>query len=268
VFVDIASIIGLVLGFTAIVGGALFEGLHLGSIAQPTAALIVLGGTLGATLVSFPMRTARSALAAVWHVLLEKKGNSAAVVDEILSYAIRARKDGLLSLDSRIATASDDFLKKAMKLAVDGTDAKVLRDTMEIELDHIDEQGELDAKVFEAAGGFAPTIGIIGAVLGLIHVMENLSDPSKLGAGIAVAFVATVYGVGSANLILLPFASKLKVKHRRTLAAKEMMLEGVIGIMEGVNPKIIEEKLKGYLPAEERRAAGPRAAQKPGRKAA
>lgn len=266
---DIASILGLVLGITAIVGGALLEGLHLGSIAQPTAALIVLGGTIGATVLSFPLKTVKSALAGVRRVLLDKKGNSAAVVDEILSYAIKARKDGLLSLDSRIPTASDDFLKKAMRLAVDGTDAKVLRDTMEIELDHLDEQGELDAKVFDAAGGFAPTIGIIGAVLGLIHVMENLSDPSKLGAGIAVAFVSTVYGVGSANLIFLPFANKLKVKHRRTVAAKEMILEGVIGIMEGVNPKIIEEKLKGYLSVEERRSASrPRVTQKPGRKAA
>jgi chemotaxis protein MotA len=266
--VDIASIIGLFLGITAIVGGAFLEGLHLGSIAQPTAALIVLGGTIGATVLSFPLKTVKSALAGVRRILLDKKGNSAAVVEEILSYAVKARKDGLLSLDSRIPTASDEFLKKAMRLAVDGTDAKVLRDTMEIELDHLDEQGELDAKVFDAAGGFAPTIGIIGAVLGLIHVMENLSDPSKLGAGIAVAFVATVYGVGSANLIFIPFANKLKVKHRRTVASKEMMLEGIIGIMEGVNPKIIEEKLKGYLSVEERRSVSPRAAQKPGRKAA
>jgi chemotaxis protein MotA len=268
VLVDIASIIGLVLGIAAIVGGAFLEGLHLGSIAQPTAALIVLGGTIGATVLSFPLKTVKSALVGVRRVMFDKKDNSAAVVEEILSYAINARKDGLLSLDRRIPTASDDFLKKAMRLAVDGTDVKVLRDTMEIELDHLDEQGELDAKVFDAAGGFAPTIGIIGAVLGLIHVMENLSDPSKLGAGIAVAFVATVYGVGSANLIFLPFANKPKVKHRRTVASKEMMLEGVIGIMEGVNPKIIEEKLKGYLSVEERRSVSPRAAQKSGRRAA
>ncbi|MBM3801336.1 MAG: flagellar motor protein [Acidimicrobiia bacterium] len=265
---DIASIVGLVLGITAVVGGALLEGLQLGSIAQPTAALIVLGGTLGATVLSFPLKTLKRALAGIWRVLLEKNGSSTTMVDEILSYAIKARKDGLLSLDNRIPAASDDFLKKAMKLAVDGTDVKVLRDTMEIELDHIDEQGELDAKVFEAAGGFAPTIGIIGAVLGLIHVMENLSDPSKLGAGIAVAFVATVYGVGSANLIFLPFATKLKLRHRRQLAVKEMMLEGVISIMEGVNPKIIEEKLKGFLPLEDRQPMSPRAGQRAGRRAA
>lgn len=249
---DIASIIGLVLGIAAIVGGALLEGLHMGSISQPTAAIIVLGGTVGATVLSFPLKTILSALDGVKRVLLEPKTNNASVVQEILGYASKARKDGLISLESKIAGASDDFLRRAMTLAVDGTDPRVLRDTMDIELNHLDENGELEAKVFEAAGGFAPTIGIIGAVLGLIHVMENLSDPSKLGAGIAVAFVATVYGVGSANLIFLPFASKLKVKHRQAILAKEMMLEGVIGILEGVNPKIIEEKLRGYLPRHEK----------------
>lgn len=251
---DTASIIGLVLGLAAVVGGALLEGLHLGSISQPTAAIIVLGGTIGATVLSFPLATVLSALGGVKRVLLEPKKNSSSVVEEIIGYAAKARKDGLISLETKIAGASDEFLKKAMSLAVDGTDPRVLRETMDIELNHMDEAGELDSKVFEAAGGFAPTIGIIGAVLGLIHVMENLSDPSKLGSGIAVAFVATVYGVGSANLIFLPFASKLKVKHRQAMAAKEMMLEGVIGILEGVNPKIIEEKLKGYLPHHEKAA--------------
>lgn len=265
---DVASIIGLFLGIVAVVGGAFLEGLHLGSISQPTAALIVLGGTLGATVLSFPMRTLLGALNSFKRVLLEPKVNKAALIAEIISYAVKARKDGLLSLESKIATAPDEFLKKALSLAVDGTDPRLLRDTMETELDLIDERGELDAKVFEAAGGYAPTIGIIGAVLGLIHVMENLSDPSKLGAGIAVAFVATVYGVGSANLIFLPFATKLKVKHRQALAAREMMLEGVIGILEGINPKIIEEKLKGYLAPGERPVPKARPKPNPGRKAA
>lgn len=251
---DIGSFIGLVLGISAIVGGGILEGLHIGSLTQPTAALIVLGGTVGATILSFPLGTVFNALRGAKNVLLEKKKNRSAVISEIIGYAAKARKDGLISLETKIAGASDDFLKKALSLAVDGTDPRVLRETMEIELNYLDEQGELEAKVFEAAGGFAPTIGIIGAVLGLIHVMENLSDPSKLGAGIAVAFVATVYGVGSANLIFLPFASKLKVKHRQTIAAKEMMLEGVLGILEGVNPKIINEKLKGFLPQEKKPA--------------
>ena len=265
---DIASFIGIILGLSAVIGGALLEGLHLGSITQATAAVIVLGGTIGATVLSFPLSTLMSALKGIRKVLFEPKTNDPVLVNEIVAYASKARKDGLISLEDRVAKASDDFLKKAMMLAVDGTDPKVLRETMEIELNHLDENGETDARVFEAAGGFAPTIGIIGAVLGLIHVMENLTDPSKLGAGIAVAFVATVYGVGSANLIFLPFASKLKIRHRHNIVSKEIMLEGIIGILEGINPKIIEEKLKGYLKPEERARKSLRGARNRGRLAA
>jgi chemotaxis protein MotA len=253
--VDITSIIGIVLGVTAIVGGALLEGLHLGAITQPTAAIIVLGGTIGATTLSFPLRVILGAGKASVKAFLEPKTKNASVIAEIIGYANKARKDGLISLESMISNASDNFLKKAMSLAVDGTDPKVLKETMEIELSQQEEAGDNEAKVFEAAGGYAPTIGIIGAVLGLIHVMNNLSDPSKLGSGIAVAFVATVYGVGSANLIFLPLANKLKMKHKIAMTAKEMMLEGVIGMLEGVNPRIIEEKLKGYLHESEKSAA-------------
>ncbi|MEW5976536.1 MAG: flagellar motor protein [Acidobacteriota bacterium] len=256
---DITSVIGLVLGIGAVVGGALLEGLHMGSISQPTAAIIVLGGTFGATLVSFPPHAVIGALKSFQKILFHTGSQMRALIDEIIGYANKARKDGLISLENQIPTASDAFLRKALSLAVDGTDPKVLRETMEIELDHMDERGELDAKVYESAGGFAPTIGIIGAVLGLIHVMENLSDPSKLGAGIAVAFVATVYGVGSANLIFLPCANKLKLRHREAMASREMMLEGVIGILEGINPRIIEEKLKGYLSEAQKRQGTPEA---------
>jgi len=253
--VDITSIVGIVLGLTAVVGGALLEGLHLSAITQPTAAIIVLGGTIGATTLSFPLRVILGAGKAFAKAFLEPKTKNASVISEIITYANKARKDGLISLESMIPTASDPFLKKAMSLAVDGTDPKVLRETMEIELAQQDETGEREAKVFETAGGFSPTIGIIGAVLGLIHVMQNLNDPSKLGEGIAVAFVATVYGVGSANLIFLPIGSKLKMKHKISMTAKEMMLEGVIGMLEGVNPRIIEEKLKGYLHESEKKSA-------------
>lgn len=252
---DISSIIGIVLGLGAVVGGALLEGLHISAITQPTAAIIVLGGTIGATILSFPLRAIIGAGKGITRAFLEPKTKKASVIAEIIAYANKARKDGLISLESLIPTASDPFLKKAMSLAVDGTDPKVLKETMEIELSQQDETGETEAKVFETAGGFAPTIGIIGAVLGLIHVMQNLSDPGKLGEGIAVAFVATVYGVGSANLIFLPLASKLKMKHKIAMTAKEMMLEGVIGMLEGVNPRIIEEKLKGYLHESEKSAA-------------
>ena len=253
---DIATIVGILLGAFAVIGGAVLEGLPFSSLTQPTAAIIVLGGTIGATILSFPLKVILGAAKGVTKVVFEPKTTDAEVVREIIGYAIKARKEGLISLESEIPTASDDFLKKALSLAVDGTDSKLLRETMEISLDHLEHEGLQDAKVFEAAGGYSPTIGIIGAVLGLIHVMENLSDPSKLGSGIAVAFVATVYGVSIANLVFLPFANKLKIRHQRDMTTKEMMLEGVLGILEGINPRIIEEKLKGYLSHETGKKGG------------
>jgi len=251
---DISSLIGLLLGIGAVIGGAALEGLHLGSITQPTAAVIVLGGTIGATMLSFPLKAIIAAAKGVVKVIIEPKLKTSSVVAEILRYANKARREGLISLESDLPSASDEFLRKALSLAVDGTDTKLLRDTMEIEIGHFEHEGAQEAKVFEAAGGFSPTVGIIGAVLGLIHVMENLSDPSKLGSGIAVAFVATVYGVSAANLFFLPMASKLKHHHQSAVAVKEMMLEGVLGILEGVNPRIIEEKLNGYVSHDDRKA--------------
>lgn len=247
---DTASIIGMVLGLGAIIGGAFLEGLHIGSISQPTAAIIVLGGTIGATTLSFPLKAILGAGKGALKIFLEPKTTTAQVVEEIIGYANQARKEGLISLENQIPSVSDEFLKKAMSLAVDGTDSKLLAETMEIEMENYDHEGVQDSKVFEVAGGYSPTIGIIGAVLGLIHVMENLADPSKLGSGIAVAFVATVYGVGLANLFFLPFANKLKIKHNSAMKTREMMLEGVLGILEGINPRIIEDKLRGYLPHE------------------
>ena len=253
---DIATIVGILLGAFAVIGGAVLEGLPFSSLTQPTAAIIVLGGTIGATTLSFSLKAILGAGKGVMKVIFEPKTTDAEVVREIIGYANKARKEGLISLESEIPTVSDDFLRKALSLAVDGTDSKLLRETMEVALDHFEHEGLQDAKVFEAAGGYSPTIGIIGAVLGLIHVMENLSDPSKLGSGIAVAFVATVYGVSLANLIFLPFANKLKMKHQREMVTKEMMLDGVLGILEGINPRIIEEKLKGYLSHEPGKKAG------------
>jgi chemotaxis protein MotA len=249
---DIATIIGLTLGIMAVFGGALLEGLHLGSLMQLTAAISVMGGTIGATVLSFPKRTIIAAARAVFKVLTEPKHDNSSLIREIVEYAMKSRREGLISMKTQLKNVSDEFLRRALQMAVDGADTKTMRETMEVELDRMEAEGDLEAKVFEAAGGYAPTIGIIGAVLGLIHVMQNLDDPSKLGGGIAVAFVATVYGVGSANLIFFPFASKLRVRHKQAMVGKEMMLQGAIGIQEGTNQRIIEEKLKSYLPAEER----------------
>ena len=252
---DIASLIGILLGLFAVVGGAALEGLDLGSITQPTAAIIVFGGTIGATMLSFPLKSVLAAAKGLMKVLFEPKTKQSEIVKEIIGYANKARKEGLISLESLVPGISDEFLRKGISMAIDGADSKLLRETMEIELEHLDHEGLQESKVFESAGGFSPTIGIIGAVLGLIHVMENLSDPSKLGSGIAVAFVATVYGVSAANLVFLPFASKLKIQHQKYMVIKEMMLEGIIGIIEGANPRLIEEKLAGFIPLHERKSA-------------
>jgi chemotaxis protein MotA len=243
---DITTLGGIVLAIVAILGGQALEGGHAGSLAQATAAIIVLGGTFGATAVAFPLKDFLRGLKMFGKALKNQKSDLDKLMPQIVDLAGVARRDGVLALEQRLASLEDPFLKRAVQFLVDGVDAAVARDALETEIAAEYEEGAVGAKVFESAGGFAPTVGIIGAVLGLIHVMENLSDPSKLGSGIATAFVATVYGVGVANLILLPVATKLKRKlvierERRTLIA-----EGVLSIQAGLNPRVLEEKLRSY----------------------
>lgn len=249
---DKATLIGLVLGLGAILGGQALEGGSIHSILQGTAAVIVLGGTFGAVFVSFPFRDVLDSFRAVRKILREPLHDPYEIITQITAYANKARKEGILSLEKETGTVEDPFLKKALNMAVDGVEPHVIRETMETELEYSDEHGKLSARIFKAAGGYSPTIGILGAVLGLIHVMENLNDPSKLGSGIATAFVATVYGVGSANLLFLPIANKMEVRHRREMILKEMMLEGVVAVSTGENPRLIEEKLTSFLPGRER----------------
>ena len=244
---DLATIIGLVMGLGAVFGGAALEGLHMGALVQPTAALIVLGGTAAATFVSFPMGTLMTAFKDVKKVFLPPKDDPEAVIKNIINYAAKARRNGLISLEQEAQTVKDSFTKKGISLVVDGIDPQKLRETMEIELGSFEEHGKGSVEVFESAGGFAPTIGIIGAVLGLIHVMSNLSDPSKLGGGIAVAFVATIYGLMTANIFCIPFGTKLKHRLKEELLQKEMVIEGLIAIQNGENPHFIEQKLRAYL---------------------
>lgn len=244
---DLASIVGLVFGIGAVLMGQALEGGSISSILQPTAAMIVFGGTIGATMAGFPLSAAKGAAAGVMKVFFGGASKEHEYIAEITRYAAKARKNGIISLEADIKAAKDPFLQKALRFVVDGVDPKVLQGILETEIGKLDEAGESPSKFFESAGGFAPTIGIIGAVLGLIQVMQNLSDPSKLGEGIAVAFVATVYGVGSANLIFLPFAGKLKYRHKRDIAAKAMILEGILAMQAGEHPQIIEERLKAYI---------------------
>lgn len=243
---DFTTIGGVILAFGAVLLGQALEGGHAGSLAQATAAIIVLGGTFGATAVAFPLRDFLRGLKMVGMALKDPKSDVGPMMQQIVELAGVARRDGVLALEQRLNSIADPFLKRSVQFLVDGVDAAVARDALETEIAAEYEEGAVGAKVFESAGGFAPTVGILGAVLGLIHVMENLSDPSKLGEGIATAFVATVYGVGVANLILLPIANKLKRKlgverERRTLIA-----EGVLSIQSGLNPRVLEEKLRAY----------------------
>jgi chemotaxis protein MotA len=255
---DKATLAGLLLAIGGIVLGLMLEGGNLGQVLQPTAAMIVFGGTLGAVLIQFPLAVVRNALRRMAHVFLEPGENARSTVEALVNYANQARREGIVSLDAELPNIREPFLRRSLMLAVDGTEPQELRKIMELELDNQEEQEEKIPHVFEAAGGFSPTIGIIGAVLGLIQVMQHLDKIDEVGKGIAVAFVATIYGVGAANLFFLPIAGKLKIRIRGEQVIREMTLEGVISILEGMNPRMLEAKLLGFL-AEAREAAEPEA---------
>ena len=244
---DFATIGGLVLALGGIAAGLIMEGGKIKDVAQVTSALIVLGGTIGAVMITTPLSTLIGAAKKFGDVIFGKHESPEEVIREIIGYATQARKGGIVSLESQAAAITDPFLNKALSLAVDGIESASIRDIMELEIQIMEEKMEAEAKVFEAAGGYAPTIGIIGAVLGLIQVMKNLANIDEVGRGIAVAFVATIYGVASANIIFLPVAGKLKARAREAVQIRELMLEGVVSIADGVNQKIIGLKLEGYL---------------------
>lgn len=244
---DKSTLVGLVLAVGGILIGLMLDGGNLGQVLQPTAALIVFGGTLGAVLIQYPLPVATGAFRRLADVFVEPARNAESTIELLVRYANLARREGIISLDKELATIQRPFLRRALMLAVDGTDPQELRQIMELELDSEEEEEEKIPQLFESAGGFSPTIGIIGAVLGLIQVMQHLDKIDEVGKGIAVAFVATLYGVGAANLILLPAAGKLKIRIRDEQIIREMTLEGVISILEGMNPRMLEAKLKGFL---------------------
>ncbi|MBN1868636.1 flagellar motor protein [Candidatus Sumerlaeota bacterium] len=245
---DLASIVGVFLGVGMIVLGQILEGGNPASLLQLTAGLIVLGGTTGAVLLQFPPKGLISAALGLKTVFLGEKTDPVGLIGQIVEFARRARREGILALEREIGNIKDPFFAKALSMAVDGLEPKTLNETMETEVGTIEEEWKEKSEVWEAAGGYLPTIGIIGAVIGLIHVMENLSAGiDAVGEGIAVAFVATVYGVGSANLIALPISGKLKAAGARVVKIRDMTLKGVLLIQEGINHSIIEEELKSYL---------------------
>jgi len=237
-----------VLAVGGILAGLIMEGGNVKDVAQVTAAMMVLGGTIGAVMLTTPMNVLLGAVKKLPLVFFNRDDDPAAIIEEIIQYASKARREGIVSLETEANQVHDPFLHKALNLAVDGTDLQQLRNIMELEILMLDQRGEAESKVFEAAGGYAPTVGIIGAVLGLIQVMKNLANIDEVGRGIAVAFVATVYGVGTANLFFLPAAAKIKSRVHAMVQNRELMLDGVISIVEGLNPKLIRTKLEAYNP--------------------
>lgn len=244
---DVLSIIGLVLGLGAILGGQALEGGHVVSLVNGPAILIVMGGTLGAVMLQSPLSVFMQSMRMLVWVFVPPRLAATSMIEKIMEWSNIARKEGLLGLETIAETETDSFARKGLQLLVDGSEPDVIRRVMEVEMDAKEHHDLQAAKVFESMGGYAPTIGIIGAVMGLIHVMENLADPGKLGSGIATAFVATIYGVGLANMIFLPVASKLKSQVHARNQLNEMMVEGVISIAEGENPRNIETKLQGFV---------------------
>jgi chemotaxis protein MotA len=244
---DKSSFVGLLMAVGGILLGLSLEGGKIGQILQPTAALIVFGGTFGAVMIQFPLPVVLAAFAGLVEVFFEQSENPLLLVKEMVGYAQKARKGGIVSLDSELEKIEEPFLKKTLMLAVDGTEPAEIRSIMQLELDNGAEHDENIPKVFESAGGFSPTIGIIGAVLGLIQVMQHLDNIGEVGRGIAVAFVATIYGVGAANIFFLPASGKLKIRCRQRQLRHEIALEGVVSILEGMNPRLVEIKLLSFI---------------------
>ena len=245
--IDIASVGGILLAIVGVLGGLVIEGGSIAQVTQPTAMMIVLGGTLGAVMLQFPLSVFGAALRQFMRVFISRGTRNEAIVAQLVLFAVKARKSGIVSLDADLSLVQDKFLKQALMLAIDGTEPAAVRQIMQLELENGAEFEERIPQVFESAGGFAPTVGIIGAVIGLIQVMQRLDDINQVGRGIAIAFVATIYGVGLANLVFLPAAGKLRIRQQEEHMVREMMLEGVISIQEGMNPRMIEIKLRTYL---------------------
>lgn len=244
---DFLSIFGLALALCAVLVGAILKGAGVMALVSAAAFMIVVVGTIAAILVQTPMPVMRRALSIFSWVIRPPNRDGNALVAKIVEWSHTARKQGLLGLEPLIENEHDPFIKKALQLLVDGSEPDGISNVMDVELQVREHADVTAAKVFEGMGVYSPTLGIIGAVLGLMAVMQNLSDPSKLGHGIAAAFTATVYGIGLANLFFLPVAAKLKVIIQRQTQMREMVIDGVLSIAQGENPRAIESKLQGYL---------------------
>lgn len=244
---DLPMILGLALAVFSLAGGFMLDGGHLGALLSITAAIIVFGGTLGATAIAFSLSELKNIPKLFKIALFPKQQEPAQIIDLIVSLADEARREGLLYLENRLGEIDDQFLRKGVQLVVDGTDPELVRSIMEVELFAIEERHHIGSSIFETAGGYAPTMGIIGTVMGLIHVLGNMSDPNSLGPAIAVAFMATLYGVGSANVLWLPVGSKLANLSKKESTLRMLMIEGIVSLQAGYNPILIRERLSAFL---------------------
>jgi chemotaxis protein MotA len=245
---DRSTLFGILLGGLSLSVGYFLEGGSAGMILQITAAIIVLGGTAGAVCLSFTGPQLCQSWDSLTHIFRKPQDETPDQVARLVELSYRARREGLLALEPEVAKLSDPFLRRGLQLVIDGFPPQQVREIMEMDLAQQEESGRIPTRVFEAAGGYAPTIGIIGAVLGLIQVMQHLTDPARLGTGVAVAFVATIYGVASANLFFLPIAHKLKLRHEHKMLRQEMLLEGILALAQGEHPRMIAERLTGFIP--------------------
>jgi chemotaxis protein MotA len=252
---DIATLIGLLIGLGGLIGGFLWEGGHVTMLLVKTAAVIVFGGTFGAVILSFTMEEIKTVPYFLKVVFVERKIDYITVLDSLVETADKARREGLLSLESQLSEIDNPFLARGLQLVIDGTDPELTRNMLEMEIEAYENKEKVGHDIFMSAGGFAPTMGIIGTVMGLVHVLSNVSEPDKLGGAIAVAFLATLYGVASANVLWIPFATKIKGKAAKDVLLMELVLEGILSIQAGENPRVIREKLMTFLPSQTRETA-------------
>lgn len=247
---EITTILGILAGVAALVGGFLWEGGRINGLMQAAAALIVFGGTIAAVVISFPLQRLKTVPKALRFAFVKPNDETEQLIEDLVAMATTARRNGVLSLERLAQDHPNSFLREGIQMVVDGTEDSLVKQIMELEIDAVEHKHEGYAKVFESAGGYAPTMGIIGTVMGLIHVLGSLSEPTELGPSIAVAFTATLYGVASANIIFLPIASKIKSRSADEIQQMELLLQGILAVQNGEHPNLVHKKLVSFTPVE------------------
>ncbi|QJT10007.1 motility protein A [Oceanidesulfovibrio marinus] len=249
---DLATIIGIILSFGLVISSIVFNGSILIFISVPSL-LIVVGGTIGATLVNYPLRSVLGVMGVIKHTFMSKVESPSQIIEQFMEYANRARREGILSLEPIIKDIEDLYLKKGLQLTVDGLEPQAIQEILEKEITYLEGRHETGAEILSTFGAYAPAMGMIGTVIGLILMLQTMDDPSTIGPSMAVALITTFYGAVFANLVFLPMAGKLKQRSKDEVVIKEMVMEGILAISKGENPRIIEEKLTSFLPPKDRR---------------